>query len=121
MKIAAYLDNPIERTRDLDDLILMWQQYHIDSEGRFFEPVVNLGVPYDYAGAFLIGFELRPVIDPIEKDMVIRFFERVRDARDPDYILDRLVQRWPRGWPDAEDNVLKCVAAMEQGLIIDLK
>jgi predicted nucleotidyltransferase len=78
LKIGAYLDNPILREKDLADVLVILDKYSEDDERRFSDAVLDEGLDYDEAGAFLLGQDLRSLCATTDEESTIRsFIERV--------------------------------------------
>ncbi len=108
LKIVSYLDQPAVRAKDLDDLARMVEVYEEDGERRFSDEVLDAGVDYSEAGAYLLGRDLaRLCTEHDERDVVERFFDAIpqidegeeqntRAARFARQIA-ALVRGWARG------------------------
>jgi len=78
LKMAAYLDRPTERDRDLEDLAWLFERYLGDvDDRRFEEPLVT--VDYECQGAFALGSDVATIVGPVHRELVERFLERVGD------------------------------------------
>lgn len=78
LKMAAYLDRPTERDRDLEDLAWLFENYLGDvDDRRFEEPLLN--VDYECQGAFALGSDMATIVGPGHRELVERFLERVGD------------------------------------------
>lgn len=85
LKIVSYLDDPHVREKDLSDLATLMRRYEQDGDRRFSDPVLDSGVEYGEAGAFLLGRDLRELCGgPGEADAVQRFLQCVRD---PNFVV----------------------------------
>jgi predicted nucleotidyltransferase len=81
LKIAAYLDDPHARRKDLQDLVTLLRGYEEAGDRRFSDDVLNAGVEYDEAGAYLLGRDLKSLVATgAEADVIERFIQRVCDA-----------------------------------------
>jgi predicted nucleotidyltransferase len=78
LKIVSYLDQPAVREKDLDDLAVMVEVYEEDGERRFSDEVLEAGVDYSEAGAYLLGRDLaRLCTEHDERDAVERFLHAI--------------------------------------------
>ncbi len=78
LKMAAYLDRPTERDRDLEDLAWVFERYLGDvDDRRFEEPLAALD--FDTQGAFALGRDMARIVKPRHRDLVERFLARVGD------------------------------------------
>jgi predicted nucleotidyltransferase len=117
LKMAAYLDRPSERARDLEDLGYIVDNYCYDNdERRYSQPVVDAGVQYEQAGAFLLGQDLASLVDGRERDLIKRFLTKLRDTNDGAGTLSRFARLAPPSWHKEEEEVLKRLQAFEMGL-----
>lgn len=75
LKVVSYLDQPVVRQQDLDDIGAIAAAYEEDGERRFSDEVLDGGVDYSEAGAYLLGRDLaRLCTRHDERDAVERFF-----------------------------------------------
>jgi predicted nucleotidyltransferase len=82
LKIVAYLDDPHSRHKDLQDLITLLRRHEEQGERRFDGDVLDAGVEYDEAGAYLLGRDLRALCAAdarSEIEAIDRFLQRVCD------------------------------------------
>lgn len=89
LKVVAFLDDPVTRRKDLEDLVLILRRYAEDGDRRFGDDVIDADVQYADAGAFLLGRDLHALCTmPDEIEAVRRFFPWAADRgfdipRDP--------------------------------------
>ena len=99
LKMAAYLDRPAEREKDLEDLaVILERGVRADDEGRYSEQVFDAGLSYEEAGPFVLGQRIAAVAGEDERKLVSDF---IRSAQDPDvapFILERLAALGPATW-----------------------
>jgi predicted nucleotidyltransferase len=103
LKLTAYLDSPSMRQKDLGDVLLILDKYAEDGERRFGDEVLDAGLQYDEAGAFLLGHDLRALcVMPEDADTVRRFLQRVmgRDFQFPIHMV-----RWHATEDDANEGL----------------
>lgn len=78
LKIVSYLDQPAVRQKDLDDLAAIVEDYEKDGEKRFTDEVLDAGVDYNEAGAYLLGRDLAHLCTKDdERDAVERFLHAI--------------------------------------------
>jgi predicted nucleotidyltransferase len=78
LKIVSYLDQPGVRQKDLDDLTAVLEVYEDDGERRFSDEVLDAGIDYNEAGAYLLGRDLaRLCTEQDERDAVERFLHAI--------------------------------------------
>ncbi|HEY6333583.1 MAG TPA: hypothetical protein VI756_29955 [Blastocatellia bacterium] len=82
LKIAAFLDRPHEREKDLEDIRHLLTEYEAGSE-RIFSEAFGDGPIRDYAlaNAFLLGQDLRKLCNEKEADLVRKFIALVGDEK----------------------------------------
>jgi predicted nucleotidyltransferase len=86
LKLAAWLDRPTEREKDLDDLMHMLRRaLSEDADCRWdgTHPVGASGLEFDFQSAFYVGLEVGRVIGPVEKELVRRFLVCAQDDESP--------------------------------------
>ena len=83
LKIVAYLDDPYRRQKDLGDLAGLMHAYEEDGERRFSDEVLDAGVDYTEAGAYLLGRDLAGLCSAEdEREAIDRFLQRFADPDD---------------------------------------
>jgi predicted nucleotidyltransferase len=116
LKMISYLDRP-DRERDLHDVAYILDNYvPPDDERRFAPEVLDAGVDYERASAYLLGSDLRGVLDAAERERVDAFVARVRDERHPSAVQARMARLGPASWNDDPDEVLARIDAFVLGL-----
>jgi len=70
LKIAAYTDDSHGRTKDLEDLGRLMEQYELEGERRFGDEVFEAGGDFESAGAFLLGLDVGRLCTGSEAKMV---------------------------------------------------
>ncbi len=58
LKIVVYMDDPHGRTKDLEDLGRLMEQYELEGDRRFGDEVFEAGADFESAGAFLLGLDV---------------------------------------------------------------
>jgi predicted nucleotidyltransferase len=58
LKIVAYQDDPHGRSKDLEDLGRLMEQYELEGDRRFGDEVFEAGRDFESAGAFLLGVDV---------------------------------------------------------------
>ena len=80
LKVVAFLDEPVSRRKDLQDLVLILRRYADDGDRRFGDDVIDADVQYADAGAFLLGRDLHAVCTmPDEIEAIRQFFQWATD------------------------------------------
>ena len=81
LKIAAYLDNPQRRAKDLIDLRGLMRQYERDTDRIFSDAVFQADLPdIEVAGAFLLGLDLRSIATSADASLVESFVAKMMDS-----------------------------------------
>ena len=106
LKIGAYLDDPILRKKDLHDVLVVLDKYSEDGDRRFSDAVIDEGIQYDEAGAFLLGQDLRSLCAaPDEESAIASFIERVTHQ---DFLVPAQLIR-TRARSDEDSGEITCV------------
>jgi predicted nucleotidyltransferase len=116
-KIAAWLDRPHDRAKDLGDVALLLEDYvDGDDPRRFDEPALE-GLDWDVRPPFLLGMDLRAICAERQEGRVREFVTRVGDPtrREHFWMLDAGPAHW-LGDPTALPRRLQ---ALLDGLGID--
>jgi predicted nucleotidyltransferase len=105
LKIVSYLDQPAVRKKDLDDLAAIAEAYEQDGERRFSDAVLDGGVDYNEAGAYLLGRDLsRLCTEHQERDAIERFLHAIRERHEDEDMSKRAarfarqITALARGW-----------------------
>jgi predicted nucleotidyltransferase len=115
LKMVAYLDRPQERARDLEDLSYLIEGFaDPDSEERFSDEILELGMAFEVVSAYLLGKKLTAIVDEKETRLVGTFLLKVEDEDDPDHTQARMATAWP--WHGSPGDLLLRIAAFRKGL-----
>jgi predicted nucleotidyltransferase len=115
LKIVAYLDRPAEREHDLGDLLFLTEQFvAADDERRWNQEILDRQLPFDEAGAFLLGRAMAEFAGPRDREALGRFFNCVADGSDA--TLARLLRVAPPSCRGSEERVLARIDALRTGL-----
>jgi predicted nucleotidyltransferase len=110
LKMAAYLDRPSERDKDLKDLTHIWDSYPPAADDRFFsEDIASRQLDEPRARAFILGAELRAIVDQHDAAIVERFLERTAEGHG----LARLLANSP--WRFFDQNLRDRIDAFRDG------
>lgn len=112
LKMVSYLDRPAERERDLHDLAYILEN-HVppDDDRRFAPDVIDAGVPYEHASAYLLGEDLRGLVNDTERKAVDDFIARARDERHPSATQAKMTRLGPLCWSRDPDELLARIDA----------
>jgi predicted nucleotidyltransferase len=116
LKMISYLDRPAERERDLHDLAYILENHvPADDDRRFAAEVVDTGIPWEHASAYLLGHDLRALVNARERGVVDNFVTRVRDERHPLATQGRMARLGPRSWNQDPDELIARIDAFMAG------
>lgn len=117
LKMISYLDRPAERERDLHDLAQILEN-HVppDDDRRFAPELLDAAVPYEHASAYLLGHDLRQLVNDSERKAVDDFVARVRDERHPSATQGRMARLGPSSWNKDPDELLARIEVFMLGL-----
>lgn len=83
LKITSYLDRPLERGKDLEDLaFILAESVGPEDPRRWEADVFEAGLSYEQVDAFVLGRELRKFVDERDRRLIASFVARVRDEED---------------------------------------
>lgn len=120
LKMAAYLDRPAERDRDLTDIGYAMEEYLADAEDRrFAEEFFTLDLSYEQAPPYWLGRDLGALLNEPERLLARRFLGLVRD--DGTVAHNRMVRLGPAAWRRESETLLSRLAALAQGLEREVK
>lgn len=78
LKMAAFLDRPYERERDLEDLSALFEAYlSPDDDRRFDPPIVDAGVEFPFQPAMALGLDVAAIVESSHRALVNRFLSVV--------------------------------------------
>jgi predicted nucleotidyltransferase len=78
LKIAAYMDDPVVRVKDLDDLHRLFRLYEHGSPRIFSDAVLKAALPdIAFASAFLLGLDVAAIAEPADVELLRAFLERM--------------------------------------------
>ena len=116
LKMISHLDRPAERERDLHDLAHILENHvPLDHDRRFAQEVLDAQVPYEHASAYLLGHDLRQLVNDEERTAVDNFVARVRDERHPSATQGRMARLGPSSWNQDPDELLARIEAFTLG------
>jgi predicted nucleotidyltransferase len=80
LKMAAYLDRPHDRTKDLRDLAYVLYDYPpIDDDRLFDDEVFAGGLSQEQARGMILAREIAQLIGPEDREVVARFIAKMRE------------------------------------------
>jgi len=83
LKMISYLDRPLERGKDLEDLAYLLAEYvGPEDPRRWTDDVFEADLSYEQVDAFVLGREMRRFVDERERQLIEAFIARVRDEED---------------------------------------
>lgn len=117
LKMVAWLDRPHERTKDLGDLALIFDQALDGDDDRRWDPehpVFQSGLEHEDQGAFFAGLEVARIVEREHRALIDTFLSRVGD---PDGEAFSAMLRAARYGGDApEDRLVRRLDAFGLGL-----
>jgi predicted nucleotidyltransferase len=80
LKMAAWLDRPSERDRDLEDLAHVFKEYlKADDLRRWEDELIETGLAYDEQSAFALGRDVGVIVANVHRRLIDRFLAAVAD------------------------------------------
>lgn len=117
LKMAAYLERPSERQRDLEDLSYIFEEFlQPEAEDRYSEDILELGLTYELTSSYVLGKKVGAIIEQAEKDLVLAFLAKVEDERDPLSTQARMASLGPAGWRRDPGQLLQRISAFRLGI-----
>ena len=114
LKMVAYLARPQERTRDLEYLSHLLEDFVMPfSAERFSSELLEMAMNYELVSAYLLGAKLAAIVDESERALVEAFVSKAMNEDDPDQTQARMVRAWP--WRGQSSILLSRIAAFQQG------
>jgi predicted nucleotidyltransferase len=109
LKMAAFLDRPWDRERDLQDLAAVLLQYLEPTDDRRWEAPLNAGIEFSEQSAFALGIDIAGVAGFSHRELIGRFLaavaadtpHRARLVRVSGALLherEEMVDRWLRAF-----------------------
>jgi predicted nucleotidyltransferase len=112
LKMAAYLDRPYEREKDLKDLAHILNEYPPIRDDRLFsDEMFERNLDAFQAQAFVLGSELAKVCVKADREIVAKFLE----TTDEDTHFSRFVNQSP--WRNDEDQLKRKLGALLDGFM----
>jgi len=114
LKMAAYVDRPAGREKDLGDIAVIVEGY-VDEERRFSDEVIDPGLPYPDVSPHLLGADLARLVNSEEREAIRNFLAMAHDENDSHPTLARMAQAAPQEYRDPA-QLLARLDAFERGL-----
>lgn len=116
LKMAAYLDRPHERDTDLGDLAYVIHDFlKNDSEERWTDEIIKMGMDFEDVGPFVLGRQLRMVVDEMVLTLVERFLSTIDNPDDSLATLHRMASQAPPSWKNP-DRLRSSIQFFRRGL-----
>jgi predicted nucleotidyltransferase len=78
LKIIAWVDDPYQRAKDLQDIRIVLRRYEQESDRLFSDAVFDAELPdFEFANAFLLGLDMRALATGDDTRFVDQFLERL--------------------------------------------
>jgi predicted nucleotidyltransferase len=87
LKMAAYMDSPYERQKDLQDVAVILARYEPEDSRRFSDEVIEARLDYEAVGAYCMGQDLQRLCSVEERGLVERFMAQFNDEHTNAYHL----------------------------------
>ena len=114
LKMAAFLDRPWERERDLEDIGYVMEEFLTpEDERRFADDVFDAGLSYDQTPAYWLGRSMRDLVNSEERVLVERFLEFVGDESREMHA--KMLRVGPPTWLKRSTELTKRVDAFRLG------
>lgn len=116
LKMAAYLDRPAERARDLQDIAHIFDRYLDEGDDRNFASALwDAGLEGDQASAFALGQDLGELVNDTERAVVEKFLSKLLEGEEPSPALGEMASSGPRGWHRDPKQARRRVEAFRKG------
>lgn len=116
LKAIAYQDRPLERERDLADVAEIIERYIGDDDDRRWSPDAG-GRSHDEVSAFLLGRDIRGIVNDQERSMVLALLDRIEGETDGGRAQAGMLRLAPPSFRDRPDDLLLRVAALRAGVL----
>ena len=116
LKIAAYIEAPYERARDLEDIAYALEDFvGSATEERYSDEVIDAGLTYEEVSPFLLGRRIGAIVNDAEKEMVEGFLRVVEEEGGGGGTQARMLVSGPPAWRRDPTTMLRCVRAFRRG------
>jgi predicted nucleotidyltransferase len=113
LKMVAFLDRPAQRERDLEDIAHCLRWYlEPEDDRRYDDAVLDSGVSWADASAFVLGADLRGMTEPRHRDVVRRFLAAVSEDGVHFY---RMARTGPVDFREDPEALASALRAFRQG------
>ncbi|TFG88265.1 MAG: hypothetical protein E4H17_02630 [Gemmatimonadales bacterium] len=118
LKVIAYQERPHERERDLGDIAFALDHFQSeDAERRYSTEILEAGIRYEEVSPYLLGRDLRGLVDEGERRSVMTFVALARGEADGGRTRILMLQQAPiPGWREHPEDFRAAIAAFERGL-----
>lgn len=119
LKTISYLDRPLERERDLQDLVHILDTYvdpTSDAGAAVLDEAVAAGLSFEGIHSFAIGRELAPLLNEQERALLDEFIAKARNENDPHATGDVMAREAPPSWGGGYEPIATRLEALEYGL-----
>lgn len=81
LKMAAFLDRPGERERDLEDIAFVLQHYLPEDDLRRFEaPLTESGLTFELQSAYALAHDLKALVTDVHRQLVSGFLAHLKGS-----------------------------------------
>lgn len=115
LKMIAFLDRPLERERDLEDIAHTVHQYAADDERRWDLEMIS-GRDWDEQSAWLLGLDISTIASSEHRELAIEFLNGVVDEQRAARMADLGPPTWRRDGAQAARRMHALVRGSPMGL-----
>lgn len=118
LKVIAYQERPHERERDLGDIAFALTSFEAENVERQFSPeVLEAGIRYEEVSPYLLGRDLRGLVDQDERTSVMTFIALAKGQADGGRTQILMLEQAPiPAWREHPEEFRAAVAAFESGV-----
>ncbi len=116
LKMVAYLDRPLERDRDLEDIAFILDEFiGARDDRRYADEILDLGLKFEEISPFLLGRSLAEFVNEQERKSVEEFIQLVKGVEDRTRTQAGMLVSAPLSWNRDPEELLVRIAAFERG------
>jgi predicted nucleotidyltransferase len=116
LKMVAYLDSPMIRDKDLQDIAWLLAKWLPETDDRrWSSEIIEMGMDFDLVPPYVMGREVSEIVEHDERDVILKFIAKVRDPDDKDSTQQRFTRMGKGIWQDDPEKMLKYIDAFLEG------
>lgn len=118
LKVVAYQERPHEREKDLGDIAFALANFEsAGGERRYSPEVLETGIRYEEVSPYLLGRDLRGLVDEAERHSLTTFLALARGEMDGGRTQILMLRQAPfPEWREDEEEFRAVIGAFERGL-----